>query len=315
MKTTKIYTAALILALVFAQATATFAQSVGINEDGSEPDSSAILDLKSCNRGFLPPRLTDSEISNIPSPEKGLIVYSIDAGLPLMFNGNNWIRMTTGSAYFTSGPDVSDIDGNVYSTIQIGDQLWMTENLKTTTYNDGTSIDLIENDSAWNNDSTGAYCWYDNDEETYSDPYGAIYNWNAVSTGKLCPDGWHVPSDEEWKTLEMELGMSQAQADGRDERGFNEGSQLAGNDTLWPHDHLRDNNLFGSSGFKALPGGGRLGDEFYYMGVYGCYCSTTSRSQPNNSYFWCRIVTYNKNGILRNSRQKDNGWSVRCLKN
>ncbi len=312
---TKIITTTIItITILLAQTVAVFAQSVGINEDDSDPDSSAILDLKSSNKGFLPPRLKDSVIFNITSPATGLVVYSIDANLPLFFDGNDWIRMTTGSVYYKSKPDVSDIDGNVYSTVQIGDQLWMAENLKTTTYNDGISIELIENDSAWNNDSTGAYCWYDNDQVTNADTYGAIYNWHAVNTGNLCPDGWHVPTDEEWKTLEMELGMSQTEADNSSHRGTNEGSKLAGNGTLWNSGSVRNNDAFGSSGFTALPGGqrapyGEYGDDFKLMEVEGYWWTGT---EPSNNW---RYIGWGGSGVYRhNNTSPKYGFSVRCLR-
>ncbi len=127
---------------------------------------------------------------------------------------------------------IADIEGNVYMTIQIGSQTWMAENLKTTLYNDGTVIPNVTDDTQWVNLQTGAYRWYMNDEEEYKDRYGALYNWYTVRNGKLCPAGWHVPGDEEWKKLEMELGMTQVDANDWGEfpgimpRGTDQGTQL-----------------------------------------------------------------------------------------
>lgn len=90
---------------------------------------------------------------------------------------------------------INDIDGNRYRTIQIGEQTWMAKNLKTTTYKDGTPIELVTNNNNWSEDSIGAYCWYNNDEEI-GNIYGALYNYYAVETNKICPDGWHVPTNE-----------------------------------------------------------------------------------------------------------------------
>ena len=95
---------------------------------------------------------------------------------------------------------MSDIEGNVYKTIQIGSQVWMAENLKTTKYNDGKLITLVTNNVGWGNLSTGAYCWHENNIINKG-TYGALYNGYAVRTGKLCPTGWHVPTKEEWHTL------------------------------------------------------------------------------------------------------------------
>ncbi|SVE04386.1 uncharacterized protein METZ01_LOCUS457240, partial [marine metagenome] len=131
-----------------------------------------------------------------------------------------------------SAVTVTDIDGNVYETVQIGDQLWMKENLKVTHYNDGGAIPTGLDNDAWANTTEGAYAAYD-DDPSNAETYGNLYNWYAVDTGILAPDGWHVPTDDEIKVLEMALGMSQEEADGDSWRGTNEGSKLAGRADLW----------------------------------------------------------------------------------
>jgi hypothetical protein len=95
---------------------------------------------------------------------------------------------------------LQDNDGNVYKTITIGKQVWMAENLKTTKYNDGTSIPLVADSISWKAIKTPAYCWYNNDIRNKGD-YGALYNWYTVNTNKLCPKGWHVPVNKEWTPL------------------------------------------------------------------------------------------------------------------
>jgi uncharacterized protein (TIGR02145 family) len=95
---------------------------------------------------------------------------------------------------------VKDADGNVYKTITLDDGVWMAENLKTTKYNDGTSIPMIKDIKAWKETKTPAFGWH-KDDAVYRNTYGAIYNWYAVATYKLCPAGWHVPEEEEWNTL------------------------------------------------------------------------------------------------------------------
>lgn len=90
---------------------------------------------------------------------------------------------------------LTDIDGNKYRTVVIGKQVWMAENLKTTRLNDGTVIPLNKGEEVWGKLKIQCYCWYNNDSAKYGAVYGALYNWYAVNTGKLCPDGWHVPSD------------------------------------------------------------------------------------------------------------------------
>ena len=150
---------------------------------------------------------------------------------------------TVGTAYgnqvsfLTSS--VTDIDGNVYPAVLIGEQVWMKRNLEVTHYADGTPIPLIEDSTEWDAllETSKAYCWYDNDS-SYRKSYGALYTWPAAMNGALssdtnpsgvqgaCPDGWHFPSDSEWKQLEIHLGMSQAEADkDQDLRGTDEGRQ------------------------------------------------------------------------------------------
>jgi hypothetical protein len=109
---------------------------------------------------------------------------------------------------------VTDIDGNTYSIIKIRNQIWMVENLRTTRLNDGIVIPLVENSNEWRLTSQPAYCWYNNDEKTNKNLYGALYNWFAVQTGKLCPIGWHVPSDKVW------LEKAPIPGGYRDENGF-----------------------------------------------------------------------------------------------
>ena len=89
---------------------------------------------------------------------------------------------------------VTDLDGNIYSTITIGNQIWLASNLKTTKFKDGTTIPLITGNTAWINLISPGYCWYNNDATTYKSTYGALYNWYSVNSGRLCPTGWHVPS-------------------------------------------------------------------------------------------------------------------------
>jgi len=101
---------------------------------------------------------------------------------------------------------VKDIDGNEYPTVVIGEQEWMAENLKTTRFNDGTSIPLVTDELKWNRTFSPAYTWYNNDKDQYKDAYGALYNWYAVNTEKLCPQGWHVPTEAEWSILTDYLG-------------------------------------------------------------------------------------------------------------
>jgi uncharacterized protein (TIGR02145 family) len=110
----------------------------------------------------------------------------------------------------------TDGDNNNYPIVNIGAQTWMEENLKTTKYKDGsTAIPLVTDDTDWGNLTAPGYCWYDNNEATYKATYGALYNWYTVSTGNLCPTGWHVPIDADWTILENYLIVNGYNFDGR----------------------------------------------------------------------------------------------------
>ncbi len=223
-------------------------------------------------------------------------------------------------------------DGQVYKTRQFGDQIWMVENLRATKYPDGTPIPYVSDDTEWanlaDNNTDDAYCWNMNDSVTYAATYGALYTWsaamgdNAISSSSnpsgvqgVCPDGWHLPSDDEWKDLEMENGMTQAQADNTGSRGTNEGSKLAGNNELWDNGLLESDIEFGKSGFLALPGGSRN----YFNGTSGGFGQngnwwTTTEGDASNSYN--RYLYYDSEKISRNwGYPKSYGFSVRCVKN
>jgi uncharacterized protein (TIGR02145 family) len=198
-----------------------------------------------------------------------------------------------------SGPILSDIDGNSYNTVVIGDQIWMAENLKTTKYNDGTSIPLVTDYTEWSNLNSQGYCWYDNDQSTYGNTYGALYNWYTVNTGNLCPAGWHVPTDEEWTTLITYLG-------GEDVAG---GFLKETGTTHWNSPNTGTNQ----TGFTAVPGGYRYynGGSFNTIGFYGYWWSATEYSSTDA---WYRSMTYDFSSVTRSGLNKQFGFSVRCLR-
>jgi len=208
---------------------------------------------------------------------------------------------------------VTDIDGNVYQTIIIGDQEWMMENLKVTHYRNGDPIPHLTNDDDWTSTSSGAYCYYDNDS-THADTYGALYNWYAVNDSRgLAPAGWHVPTDDDWKELEMYLGMTQQQADDGGYRGTNEGSKLAGNADLWYNGALENNAEFGTSGYSALPGGYRYSNNGNFINI-GNNAYFWSSSEYSNNSAWHRTLYYFYSEVYRYNNYKKLGFSVRCVR-
>ena len=208
---------------------------------------------------------------------------------------------------------VTDIDGNVYQTVQIGNQLWMAENLKVTHYRNGDAIPNVTDNSTWAGLSSGAYCVYNNDSAN-ADTYGNLYNWYAVADARnIAPEGWHVPTDEEIMELEMYLGMSESEANDTGWRGTNEGSKLAGRADLWTNGALENNPEFDTSGFSFLPGGYRSyrNGTFYDVSNYGYLWSSTEF----NSYLaWTRILYYDYTNVYRGYKYKRYGISVRCVR-
>ncbi len=212
-------------------------------------------------------------------------------------------------------PTVTDIDGNVYETVLIGDQCWMAENLKVTHYRDGTPIDHVTDDTEWAGldvTETGAYCAYDNDP-TNIETYGLLYNWYAVDDpSDLAPEGWHVPTDEEWQELEIYLGMDPLEADGDGHRGTNEGSKMGGGYDLWVSGDLRNNSAFGESGLYLLPAGyRRIIGTFNGMSDYSHCWSSSSYSTP---LAWHRSLYYYGSGVVRAVNLTSSGFSVRCVR-
>jgi uncharacterized protein (TIGR02145 family) len=223
----------------------------------------------------------------------------------------NWILSAT-----TEEDVCEDYDGNIYETVEIGDQVWMAENLKVTHYRDGTLIPTGYSYPEWADLETGAYAGVDGQEsENYADTYGYLYNWYAVDTGNLAPEGWHVPTDEEWMELEMTLGMSESEAQDIGDRGTNQGSQLAGNADLWWWDNeLEYNEAFGISGFNAIPSGFRLSSGSFSNLGHHCYLWSSTVEDWGGHSPWCRKLHYDSSGVDRASAGKNNGYSVRCVK-
>ena len=206
---------------------------------------------------------------------------------------------------------VTDIDGNIYKTIKIGNQVWMAENLKVTRYRNGESIPNVTDNSQWANLTNGARCAYNNDNNNVA-TYGLLYNWYAVIDSRnIAPEGWHVPTDEEWKELEMYLGMNQNEADATGWRGSPVGGKLKeASTTYWNNPNTGATN---ESGFTAFPGGYRSHHyaTFYSIGYYGCLWSVNEGSSEGA---WRRLLHYNNSNVYRSYIDKHYGFSVRCVR-
>ncbi len=193
---------------------------------------------------------------------------------------------------------VTDIDGNTYATIEIGRQVWMAENLRTTRFRNGDPIPNVKGDDQWAGLKAGAWAHYENDAR-YEVPYGKLYNWFAVADPrKVCPQGWHMPTDAEWTTLADHLG-------GEGDAGGKLKSR-----TSWNAPNTGATN---ASGFSGLPGGYRNsnGGNFYNLG-YGGYWWSASESGAQKA--WYRLLYGNNAGMYRRFNSKRGGFSVRCLR-
>ena len=193
-----------------------------------------------------------------------------------------------------TGDVVTDIDGNQYPIITIGNQQWMGENLRTTKYNDGQAIPTLEDNTDWFNATSGAMAIYENENDKL-DKYGRLYNFHAVETGKLCPQGWHIPTGDEWDELSSFLGD-------------NDGGKLK-SVTGWQEPNAGATNEFG---FSALPGGKRNSNGSYELEERNAFFwgSTESNFRPDN-----RVLSYQFDFISTgNQAVKEDGFSCRCLK-
>jgi uncharacterized protein (TIGR02145 family) len=188
----------------------------------------------------------------------------------------------------------------------------MAQNLKVTHYNNGDEMPNLTINNDWTSASIGAYSDYDNNP-TNSETYGKLYNWYTVNDERgICPEGYHVPSDDEYSELEVYLGMSESETDIIGFRGTNEGSKLAGNSELWNIGVLVIDPEFGTSGFDALPAGYRVYSSGDFDTV-GKHCYFWSSSENSNSHAWYRNLLYFNTRVYRNSPSKQSGFSIRCL--
>jgi uncharacterized protein (TIGR02145 family) len=196
-----------------------------------------------------------------------------------------------------------------YATVQIGTQCWFSENLRSERYLNGDLIPGNQDGSDWATTNTGLQCYYDNDTANLA-VYGRLYNWYAVESGGLCPSGWHVPSDDEWKTMEMHLGMSASDANSTGWRS----SGLVGNqlkeagEVHWNSPNTGADNL---SGFTGMGAGFRVGGGFSGLRTHGYFWSAS----PSGGYAWVRALHGSYAGVYRgNYDSLRHGFAIRCAR-
>jgi len=227
-------------------------------------------------------------------------IFYLFAFLVLVFGCGSQIKIESTSSI----DSVKDIDGNVYQTVKIGNQWWIAENLKVTHYRNGDEIPNKVNDDEWDK-PTGAWCSYDNDTANIK-IYGRLYNWFAVTDSrKIAPEGWHVPTDDEWQELVDYLG-GEAFAGGK----MKSVGTIEGSDGIW---YGSNESATNESGFSALPGGYRYNHGvFDGIGINPYFWSSTESS---GGTAWYRYLYYGNSNVYRhNSGWKHAGYSVRCIK-
>jgi len=193
---------------------------------------------------------------------------------------------------------ISDKDGNTYKTLLIGTQTWMVKNLKTTKYNDGTLIPFVSDVSSWSNLTSPGYCW-PNDFPAYKASYGILYNWYAVSSNKLCPVGWHIPTDQEWNLLITYFGGEMIAGGMLKESSLN----------YWKAPNTGASNM---SHFWGLPGGRIESSDSSFQKIteMGCWWTNTSHNK-DMSIAW--VIYYNNESARKVFYPKKFGLSVRCI--
>lgn len=203
-----------------------------------------------------------------------------------------------------------DIESNVYSTIKIGNKWWMAEDLRVTTFRNGISIRNGQDTTEWK-DTSAAFCLFENNP---SAP-GLLYNWYAVTSDNgLAPEGWHIATDEEWKELEIALGMSSSEAAKFGWRGTSEGNKMKLEGTSgWQQ--FEDNWPDNASGFSAAAGGCRLPNARW--GAPALFATgfwwTATEKDPQQAFY--RYLDYKSAKVFRSADSRQYGFSIRCVKN
>jgi uncharacterized protein (TIGR02145 family) len=246
------------------------------------------------NDTIVSPASSTNSFSGMINHLKGQMTYYVRA-YATNINGTGY-----GNAVIVTTIDstVTDIDDNHYRVVQVGSQIWMAENLKTTKFNDGNSIALVEGNAAWSMLFFPAYCWMNNDVG-YKSALGALYNWYAINTGKLAPAGWHVPTDAEWTVLTTYLG-------GEDVAGGK--LKFVGGYWAGPNTGATNESGFSARGSGCRNSDGTFGDD---VGYYGDWWSS---SQSNTDTGWYRYLWAYSGSFFRDFKQMTSGFSVRCVR-
>ncbi len=274
---------------------------VSLGEFGSNETDVVIM-----NNNVIAPAQINAFINRVENVN-ALIQMQYNLGDRLLFrafSGSNYCTITTliptGNAVVTSNfVDCTDADGNHYAIVQIGNQTWMAENLRTSTFNNGMAINNVRVDTVWKSLTTPAFCWFFNDSSSYDRSIGKLYNWFTIDpttngNTSLCPVGWHVPTDSEWTTLQTYLGGWV----------FAGGKMKQKCSSTW---HSPNSGATNETGFSAAPSGWRYEGYFMVVDRYSYYWSSTEWDN-------CARLDYDNGNLVRNCTRKVDGMTIRCIK-
>jgi len=264
---------------------------------------------------------TEKPLSVAPQKSKSsnsaTTTMTYNTGDRLLYNGTSGNYSTVVTDVPTAGKIINfdfaactDADGNNYKVVKIGTQTWMAENLKTSKYNDGTIISLVTDNTGWTTLSTPAFCWYNNDDTNFKNKYGALYNWYAIITNKLAPNGWHIATDAEWSILSNYINANLGSSDcvAKALAASTDWTVSDWKGTLG--DNLSINN---SSAFSAIPTGIRSAGNGSFTGNgLNTYWWSSTATNFYNAYF--RSLYYDFNNLNTGGVLKNCGFSVRCIK-
>lgn len=287
----KNHSTVILLLFLFLMSKASFSQNVAINADGSQPHTSAILDLQAIDKGLLIPRLDGEQRDAIAEPAPGLLIYQTGYnGGFRYYDGANW--RTIERPFVRAA---SDIDGNIYDIVMIGDQHWFAENLKVTHFRNGDPIPFINTTETWAETNEAALTAYNGMPDTYVSDFGRLYNAFAVNDSRgLCPEGWKVPDPDDWQDLAEFLGI-------------HAGGQLKALNG-W---ELPNEGATNASGFSAMAAGQRAADGLFGKLRYHAIFWSKTDGRANNQV---ALLNHGSSEVYIETRPSGQGLSVRCIK-
>ena len=294
-------------------------RTVITDKEDQTADQSAILDVISTDRGFLLPRIDGNDKVN--DPAESLLIYNKETHCVETFLDGGWHEIWCAEIEPHDCGTPFSYDGYDYATVEIGDQCWFAENSKylpsVSGASSGSKTDPIYYVWGYNGTDVEEAKLHTEGGTNMYDTYGVLYNWPAAMTA--CPFGWRLPTDDDWKELELFYGMCPGTGDDpkcvedTDYRGTNQAAMIAGSDLWWGGDLTDDPEFDENSDFNGLPAGTRQTDnQFTQIGMITQWWSSTEHDTDIDRA-WYRYFIWLYPTIARNTFNRDAGFSVRCI--